>query len=119
MILPCRRTDAWRTSPLQASHSLSVLNLATRQQEIEIPVGNEPHFLALSPDGSTAYVANRGDNTISMIDLAARLEIATIPTGAEPVDVALTTSFDPGLSQRRQHTRPGWNLIEDTPLPIT
>ena len=34
-----------------------------------IRVGNNPHALALSPDGARLYVANAGENTGSVISV--------------------------------------------------
>ena len=35
-----------------------------------IVVGNEPEFVAVSPDGNHAYVSNFADGTLSVIDRA-------------------------------------------------
>jgi len=47
-----------------------------------IPVGRAPKGLALSPDGSLLYVANRNDDTISVVDAGTRTVVRTIPLGA-------------------------------------
>ncbi|BCK70527.1 hypothetical protein Srufu_044800 [Streptomyces libani subsp. rufus] len=54
-----------------------------------IPVGTLPQGITLLPDGTRAYVGNRGSNTVSVIDTATDTVTATIPTGAGPVYVAL------------------------------
>jgi YVTN family beta-propeller protein len=46
-----------------------------------IPVGRAPKGIALSPDGTRLYVANRIDDTISVVDTLARRVIRTIPLG--------------------------------------
>jgi YVTN family beta-propeller protein len=46
-----------------------------------IPVGRNPKGLALSPDGSRLYVANRLDDTVSVIDTAARKVVSTMALG--------------------------------------
>ncbi|MGD0201700.1 MAG: hypothetical protein ABSD27_13190 [Bryobacteraceae bacterium] len=46
-----------------------------------IPVGRAPKGIALSPDGTRLYVANRTDDTISVVDTLARRVIRTITLG--------------------------------------
>ncbi|MFJ8948300.1 IPT/TIG domain-containing protein [Streptomyces sp. NPDC102395] len=53
-----------------------------------IPVGSGPQGIALTPDGTRAYVANRASNTVSVIDTATDTVTHTIPTSADPVFVA-------------------------------
>ncbi|MEU0674582.1 IPT/TIG domain-containing protein [Streptomyces sp. NPDC006172] len=53
-----------------------------------ITVGTEPQGIALTPDGTRAYVANRASNTVSVIDTATDTVTHTIPTGAAPTFVA-------------------------------
>jgi DNA-binding beta-propeller fold protein YncE len=36
---------------------------------VEILVGKEPNGVALSPDGSRAYVANTGDGSVSVLNI--------------------------------------------------
>ena len=46
-----------------------------------IPVGRAPKGIALSPDASLLYVANRLDDTVSVIDTTARKVVRTIELG--------------------------------------
>jgi len=48
-----------------------------------VPVGNDPHEVAVSDDGKTAYISNySGGNTISRVDLVAQKPLPAIDLGA-------------------------------------
>ena len=53
--------------------------------------------IALSPNGTRAYVAKSSSNSISVIDTATRSELIEIPVGLSPFGVALT-SVPPHIS---------------------
>lgn len=55
-----------------------------------VPVGHTPSALAVSRDGSRAYVCNRFTNDLSVVDVAARKELRRVPLLREPISVALT-----------------------------
>ena len=48
------------TSPTPAPRSVSVINTATKQVTATIGVGSYPSGVAVSPDGTRAYVTNAG-----------------------------------------------------------
>jgi len=58
--------------------------------EAAIPVGNTPIGIAVTPDGTTAYVANGGDNTLTPINLATNSPGLAIFAGLFPRTVAIT-----------------------------
>ncbi len=89
--------------PLAMVGTVAVIQANTRTACTPIPVGARPSGIAISPDGSRAYVANGGDGTISVIDLnrisdwcsnlipASDLFIGSpIPVGGEPRGVAIS-----------------------------
>jgi YVTN family beta-propeller protein len=55
-----------------------------------IEVGDVPRDVAITPDGSRAYVANQFDGTVSVIDTATNTVTATIPVGDYPFGVAVS-----------------------------
>lgn len=47
-----------------------------------VPVGDNPHEVAVSDDGKIAYISNYGGNTISRVDLVAQKPLPPIDLGA-------------------------------------
>ena len=67
--------------------TVSVIATATNKVIGEpITVGNQPNGVAVTPDGSKVYVANRGSNTVSVIATATNMVIdPAITVGIQPV----------------------------------
>ena len=68
----------------EAANTVSVIATASNTVTATIPVGNNPDGsgpwgVAVSPDGSTVYVANFIDETVSVIATATNTVTATIP----------------------------------------
>ena len=63
---------------------MAVFDPATRKVLGTVTVGKQPHWIATSPDGETAYVTNEASNDLSVVDLNARKVVATVPVGAAP-----------------------------------
>lgn len=59
-----------------------------------VSVGDQPFFVAVSPDGKRAYVTNAGDSTgngtVSVIDTSTNTELTTIGVGGIPYGVAVS-----------------------------
>ena len=77
----------------------------------EIPVGDEPNGVALSPNGSRAFVANTVSGTVSVLSVNANgTPVATllqqIPVGTEPYGVALTPNGTQALRQQLRARTP-------------
>jgi len=53
-----------------------------------VPVGDDPNWITLTPDGKHAYVSNRASDEVSVIDLATRKEIGRIKAGKYPQRMA-------------------------------
>ncbi len=68
-------------TPAQRKVVANDLSASANYVASRIAVGLAPKGLALSPDGSRLYVANRNDDTISVVDTAARKVVRTIAVG--------------------------------------
>ncbi len=67
------------------AHTLAIVDPASLQVLARIPVGNDPHEVIASADGSTAYVSNYGFgayNTLAVVDLIHQKPLAAIDLGA-------------------------------------
>ncbi|MGH8567099.1 MAG: beta-propeller fold lactonase family protein, partial [Gammaproteobacteria bacterium] len=56
----------------------------------EIPVGQEPHCVAVDPRGGDIFVTNGADGTVSVIAPGGRRVVRTIRVGTEPRGCAIT-----------------------------
>jgi YVTN family beta-propeller protein len=60
--------------------------------EREIPVGEEPLGIDVSPDGRFVLVANSASDTVSLIETDRQIVIDEIPVGALPTDVLFVSN---------------------------
>ena len=51
-----------------AGHTVSVLDVSTNTVVSTLPAGSSPYNIAITPDGSAAYVTNYGDGTVTVLD---------------------------------------------------
>ncbi len=68
---------------------LAVLDVRAGKLDRKLPAGPSPASVALSPDGTIAFVTNDGSNEIVRIDLAAGAVTAKASVGAWPKGVAV------------------------------
>ncbi len=73
------------------SNNVSVIDTAANAVVATVPVGTAPLDVAITPDGTHAYVTNFASNNVSVINTTTDTVIATVPTGAgsRPVGVAV------------------------------
>jgi YVTN family beta-propeller protein len=71
------------------NHSLTIFDNTHQRVSARIPVGAEPVNVAVSANGSTAFVANAGDDSVSVVDLDSGTSVAVVPVGAYPIDLAV------------------------------
>src|SRR5580693_7873606 len=63
-------------------NTLVIVDPASLTIVARVPVGDNPHEVAVSDDGKIAYISNYGGNTIAVVDLAAQKPLAPIDLGA-------------------------------------
>lgn len=81
-------TRAYVTNIDQAN-SVSVIDTVTNTVVATIPIAG-PFGVAITPDGTHAYVTNVGSNTVSVINTATNTVATTIAVGSSPEGVAIT-----------------------------
>jgi len=76
---------------ITGSNCVAVIDTSTLSVVGMITVGDSPVGLAVTPDGSTLYVANSGDttNSISVVNLAALQVETSLSTPVIPSDIAI------------------------------
>lgn len=63
------------------SHALAIVDGATLQVLAHVPIGEDPHEVAVGPDGRTAFVSNYGEgtlHTLAVVDLVAQKALPPI-----------------------------------------
>lgn len=69
---------------------VEVLDLKTQKLLTPIKVGQLPHGMAVTSDGSTMYVANTGGESISIVDLVKGVQTGRVQFPAFPFNAATT-----------------------------
>jgi len=89
------------------SDVVTVLDLQTYSVVTSIPVGDGPHSLEVSPDGTRVAVVNYISGDVSIIDPTTNAVVGTVPSvGAGPQDV--TYARTTGTSTRPMWTTARW-----------
>jgi YVTN family beta-propeller protein/VCBS repeat-containing protein len=78
-------SDGLASTPVAVIAPVQPLAIASN-----IPLGDFPEELAITPNGSRVYVTNHSSNNVSVIDTATNIVIATIPIAQGPEGVAAT-----------------------------
>ena len=76
--------------PNLGPNTVSVINTACNTVVDTIPVGTDPHGIAVSHDGSRVYVANNTSGDVSVINTATNLVIATVNVGTGPASLVVS-----------------------------
>jgi YVTN family beta-propeller protein len=74
------------------SGTVSTIDVKTRTKNpTDVTVGSSPVWVAVTPDGKTAFVTNYVSGTVSTIDVKTRSkDPIDIPVGSNPLSVAVT-----------------------------
>jgi YVTN family beta-propeller protein len=70
--------------------TVTVISIPSNTTVATIQVGTQPEDIVITPDGTYAYVSNRGSSTVSVIDTSNNAVIATVPVGIQPNSIAIT-----------------------------
>jgi len=65
------------------------ISTATNAAGPPINTGKNPSYIAITPDGQTAYVSNQGSGTVTPIDVGTNTPGTPIPVGASPGPIAI------------------------------
>lgn len=82
------RNAAFGTAVVQGPGELLLFDPQGNKPLRSIKVGKQPHWIAVSDDGKTAYVPNEGSNDVSVVDLASG-KTSTITVGNQPRKVVV------------------------------
>src|SRR5271157_1328252 len=84
VLLAQKRPSASLLVLSKQDHTLAVVDPSTLQVVAKMPVGNDPHEVIASADGTAAYVSNYGFgayNTLAVVDLVAQKALPSIDLG--------------------------------------
>ena len=86
--------DLQYATVLRDEHRVALIGVGTHEIEGEIidGIGQAPHSIITSHDGTLAFVNNKDSNDVSVIELSTQSVISRIPTGAEPTAIAVDPS---------------------------
>jgi YVTN family beta-propeller protein len=70
--------------------TVTVISIPSNTTVATIQVGTQPEDIVITPDGTYAYVSNRGSSNVSVIDTSNNTVIATVPVGIQPNSIAIT-----------------------------
>lgn len=69
------------------SDSITVINAHTLEVLAEIPVGDDPRSISITPDSKQGVVTNHGSAIMSVVDFDTYVEVAQYPVGYMPYGV--------------------------------
>lgn len=82
--------DGLLLATTEASRTLTIVDMRTGKVEAVATEQQGSHMVAVTGDGTRAYVANIGSGTVSVIDVHGRRKLADIAVGGRPEGIAVT-----------------------------
>jgi YVTN family beta-propeller protein len=77
----------------QGSHTLSIIDAATRKIRVTVPFAHPPRFVAVSPDGARVYVStyemNGSGSAVTAVDAVSGRVLGSVATGPKPFALAV------------------------------
>lgn len=77
-------------APCEDHNSLVLIDEASGGKLAELPIGDQPEGVALSPDGKRVYVALEGENKLAVTDGDATTVLERIPVGGRPRSIVVS-----------------------------
>ena len=68
----------------EKSNTVTIIDGHSLERLAEVPVGNRPRGIALSPDGKYLYICASDDDTIQIMGTETREILGTLPSGPDP-----------------------------------
>ena len=84
-VSPVKRGEIWVAAQFQSA--IQIIDSDINQVVDYIPVGNNPHNIAFTPDGRFAYVSSWHEDEVWKIDVTKREVIKSITVGPAPAHV--------------------------------
>jgi YVTN family beta-propeller protein len=72
------------------SNSVSVIKISTNTVVKNVTVGTFPVGVAITPNGSYAYVTNHDSGNVSVIKISTKTVVKTVRVGTGPEGAAIT-----------------------------
>jgi YVTN family beta-propeller protein len=73
-----------------SGNNVAVIDTTTHTKVATISVPGYPSGLAVTPDGSSVYVACQNNGTVAVLSTASNAVVASIPVGTTPIQLAIT-----------------------------
>ena len=101
---------------------LSILDAETGKLRAKVPVGKQPHGVAVSEDDKYVFVSNRGEPNISVINAETAEVVETLELGGYPEHLSMTADGNyllAGLKERFQKKDSGQSNSRNMTAAIT
>ncbi|MFI5828722.1 PxKF domain-containing protein [Streptomyces sp. NPDC051578] len=101
------------------TNSLVTYDLSSDSVVGTVPVGTRPQAVAVSPEGSQAWVVNLFGNSVSVVDTATNTVITPVAAGRQPYTVAFSPDGAHAYVSENAGGHPGIEVIDTATLTAT